>query len=210
MTPEQIAAKEAETAAAEKARVDAEAKAKADEALRNKKPERTRLEKLRHTKASLDAQIQEEEAKSGVIINEDEDDDKPLTRGDLKRMERETSKKTALNMANELEDEDERSRVTELLETRILPSGNPQKDIDLALAAVRSEKNQQIAAEIARKKASSNSRGSGGGAPPREEDQFVPTETELAAAAMVGKKTSADVKAFILKARAKEAKDQKS
>ncbi len=211
MTPEQIAAKEAETAAAKKAEADAKAqadeKAKADEALRNKKPTRTRLEKLRHTKASIDAQIAEEEANNGIIIgDDDEDDDKPLTKGDLKRMQKNEAKKTALNLANDLTDDEEREKVTELLETRILPSGNPQKDLDLALAAVRSEKNQQIAAEIARKKSNSSSRSSGTGAPLKEEDQFVPTEDELAAARMVGKKTPADLKAFVMKARAKERK----
>jgi hypothetical protein len=205
MTPEQIAAKEAETAAAKKAADEAKAKAEADEALKNKKPERTRLEKLRHTEASIKAQIAEEEAKSGIIID-DEDDNKPLTRGDLKRIERDNAKKTSLQMANDLEDEDERSRVTELLETRIIPSGNPQKDLDLAIAAARSEKNAQIAAEMARKKTPPSNRSSGTGAPQKEDDQFVPTETELAAAAMVGKKTPADIKAFVLKARSKEQK----
>lgn len=209
MTPEQIAAKEAETAAAKeaeaKAKAEADAKVKADEALKNKNRERTRLEKLRYTKASIDAQIAEEESKNGIIIDE-EDDDKLLTKGDLKRIERENAKNTALNMANDLEDESERSEVTELLQTRILPSGNPQKDLDLALSAVRSEKNKQLAAEASRRRGNSAQRSSGTGAPQREEDQFVPTENELAAASMVGKKTQVDIKAFVLKARAKEQK----
>lgn len=175
------------------------------QAPQNKK-ERTRLEKLRHTEASIRAQIAEEEASNGGIIVDDEDDNKPITRGDLKRIQREDAKKTALTLANDIEDEDERSEVIELLETRILPSGNPQKDMRFALNAVRSEKNQQIVEEIARKKAISTTRSSGTGSPRREETEFIPTETELAAAAMVGKKDPVAIKAFILKARAKEQK----
>lgn len=206
MNPEQIAEKQAETASAEaKAKDDKEAADRAKESSQRK--ERTRLEKLRHTRASIDAQIaQEEVANGGIVISTEDDDDKPLTKGDLKRMQREDAKKTALQMANDLEDEDERSQVTELLETRILPSGNPQKDLQLALSAVRSEKNAQIASEATRKRNVTTSRSSGTGAPSREEDHFEATETELTAAAMVGKKSPADIKAFILKARAKEQK----
>jgi len=208
MTPEQIAAKEAETAAAKeaelKAKADADAKAKAD-ALSQGKKERTRLEKLHHTRASIDAQIAEEEARNGIVITDDEDDDKPLTRGDLKRLERDRSKKTALDMANEISDEDERSRVTEALETRIVSTGNPQKDLQTARDLANSERNRQIAEESNRKRDASK-RNSGGGAPPREEDQFIATDDELAAARMVGKKSPADIKTFVLKARAKEQK----
>lgn len=173
----------------------------------NKKEPKSRLEKLRHTRASIDRQIAEEETASGTIIIDEDDDDKPLTKGDLKRIERDRAKKTALQLANDLEDEDERSRVTELLETRIVPSGNPQKDLELALAAVRSEKNADLARIAARNGTKKPvTRSSGSGAPANEEAEFVPTDDELRAAKTVGKKTAADIKAFILKARAKEQK----
>lgn len=166
------------------------------------KKERTRLEKLRHTKASIEAQISEEERENGIVTSNDEDDDKPLTKGDLKRIERDNAKKSALTMADSLPD-DERSTVRELLETRIVPSGNPQKDYQTAVDLARSEKHRQIAEEAARKR-NPPTRPSGGGAPSIVEDQFIPTELELAAAAMVGKKSPADIKAFVLKARARE------
>jgi len=168
------------------------------------KKERTRLEKLRHTEASIKAQIAEEEKAQGIVISDEDDDDKPLTKGDLKRIERENAKKTALQMADDLP-EDERSNVREILETRIMPSGNPAKDYQTALDLANSEKNRQLAAEAARKRTPAK-HSSGTGAPPKEEDQFVPTETELAAAAMVGKKTPEAIKTFVLKARAKEQK----
>jgi hypothetical protein len=168
------------------------------------KKERTRLEKLRHTQASIAAQIAEEEARNGIVSIED-DDDKPITKGDLKRIERETAKRTALQLTDDLPD-DERSQVRDILETRILSTGNAQRDFYTALDLFNSEKNRQLAEEAARKRKVTVSRSSGTGAPAREEDQFVPTELELNAAAMVGKKTPAEVKAFILKARAKEQK----
>jgi hypothetical protein len=168
------------------------------------KKERTPLEKLRYTKARLEAQIAEEESKNGIVITDDVDDDKPLTKGDLKRIQRDEAKKTALQMASEISDEDERSKVIEYLETRIVPTGNPQKDLQFARDTVNSEKNRQIAEMATKKKNPVVTRSSGTGAPANVEDQFIPTENELAAAAMVGKKTPADIKAFVLKARAKE------
>ncbi len=168
------------------------------------KEPKTRIEKLRHTKASIEKQIADEEAANGgIVISDEDDDDKPLTKRDLKNIQRDEAKKTALSMANEIEDETDRSKVIEVLETRILPSGNPEKDLQLAKDAVFSEKNRQVAAATAKNGRPSTQR-SGGGAPPKTEDTFVATDNELAAAAMVGKKTPADIKAFVLKARAKE------
>ncbi len=207
MTPEQIAAKENEIAAAkeaeDKAKADAEAKSKV-ESLQRKNGERTRLEKLHHTAASIQAQIAEEEARNGIVITDDEDDDKPITKGDLKRIQREDAKKSALQLTNDIEDEEERSHVADILQTRIVSTGNPKKDFQTALDLANSEKNRQIAEEAARKKAKVTTRSTGTGMPPKEEDQFAPTDFELAAATMVGKKTPADIKAFVLKARAKE------
>ena len=180
---------------------------KTEEPSQVKKPERTRMEKLRHTKASIEAQIAEEEKLNGIVISTEDDDDKPLTKGDLKRIERDNAKRTALQMADSLPD-DERSQVREILETTIVPSGNPQKDYQKALDLANSEKNRQLAEEAARKRNVVVKRPSGSGAPAREDDQFVPTENELAAAAMVNKKTPADIKAFVMKARAKEAQGQ--
>lgn len=181
---------------------------KEQEPSQTKKEPKSRIEKLRHTKASIEAQIAEEEKANGIVISSEDDDDKPLTKGDLKRMQRDEAKKTALQLANNIQDEDERAAVIENLQTAILPSGNPQKDFQKAVDLANSEKNRQIAALKEQNKGKSKPVKSGGGAPAKEEDQFVPTENELAAAAMVGKKTPEAIKAFVLKARAKEQRQQ--
>jgi len=168
------------------------------------KKERSRIEKLRHTKASIEAQIAEEERANGIVITDDVDDDKPITRRDLKNIQRDEAKKTALTMADEISDEDERSAVRDVLNTRIVPTGNPQKDYLTAVDLVNSEKNRQIAALKTQNKGKSSTVGSGTGAPAREENLFTPTEAELNAAHMVGKKTPEAIKAFVMKARERE------
>lgn len=178
---------------------------KPKEPSQDKPKERTRLEKLRYTRANIDSQIAEEEKANGIVISDEEDDDRPLTKRDLKNIERENAKKSALQMADELP-EDERASVRELLETRIVPSGNPQKDYRDAVALANSDKNGQVVAEVKRTRDTKVTRPASGGAPRKEEPEFVASEVELRAASMVGKKTPEDIKVFILKARAREAK----
>lgn len=174
------------------------------EPLQDKKQDkRTRMEKLLYTMSKIQSQIEEEKELNGISLVEDEDDSKTLTLGDLKRRERDNAKKTALQMADELS-EDERDEVKDIINTRIVPTGNPQRDYQTALDLVHSEKNRQIAEEAARKRATKSVRPSDSGAPARQEEEFIPTEVELAAAAMVGKKSKEDIKVFVLKARAKE------
>ena len=169
-----------------------------------KETERSRLDKLRHTKASIEAQIAEEEKANGIVISAEDDDDKPLTKRDLKNMQRDEAKKTALQLANDIQDEDVRNAVIDNLNSTILPSGNPQRDFQKAVDLANSEKNRQIAALKTQNKGKPSTVRSGGGAPAKEEDSFVPTQAELNAAAMVGKKTPEAIKAFVLKARSKE------
>lgn len=108
----------------------------------------------------------------------DEDDDKPITRGELKEIERNRSVDTALEMAEEIENEDERSLTKLYIETKIKPSGNPTEDYRIARALVNSVKNSQIATEIARK-TSPQRHVSGAGSPARTEEVFEPTSEEL-------------------------------
>ena len=168
------------------------------------KKEKSRLDKLRHTKASIEAQIAEEEKANGIVITAEDDDDKPLTKGDLKRIQRDEAKRTALQLANDIQDEDERSAVIEALQTTILPSGNPQRDFQKAVDLATSEKNRQIASMKTHNKGKPTTVRTNGGAPAKEDDQFEPTQAELDAARMVGKKTPQDMKAFVLKARKRE------
>lgn len=205
MTPEEKAA--ADKAAAEKKAAEDEAaadkKAAAeDEAARSRQSsKRSELEKKQVTAFRLIREIEQETGKP-LELTRDEDDDKPVTRGELRRIEIEKSQKTALELANEIQDENERAVVIDELTNTIIPSGNPQKDLEKAQSYAQAEKNRQIAAEAARKRNAPN-RASGSGAPPRQEDHFEANADEMRAARMVGKRTEADIKAFILKARAR-------
>lgn len=164
------------------------------------KKSRTPLEKKKFTADRLLKEIAEEEGKA-VAPSTIEDDSKPLTMGDLKRIRRDESQSTALSMANEIEDDEEREQVIDILENRIIPSGDPKKDFQLAMNAISSEKNRQIAS-IAAGKRPVATRSSNGGAPIKTEAQFVPTDEELAAAKFAKKSKPEDIKKFILKARA--------
>lgn len=210
MTDEEKAAKEAadkkeadDKAAADKAKADADARSLQDRKNRQ-------LERKKITAARLIKEIKEEsdEDITGLDDVNVDDDDTPLTRGDLKRMEREKASKTALQLAQEIADDTERNLVLDALENDIVPSGDPQKDMMKARALANSERSIQIAEEAKRKR-DAQSRGSGGGAPSRFEDQFEPTAIELRAAQVVGKKTPKDIKDFILKVRAKEESKRK-
>jgi hypothetical protein len=129
----------------------------------------SKRERLIHAKEKIESQLSE--------LDDDEDDDKPLTRGDLKRMEREKSRDTAIDLASAIDDEDERTQVIDLLENRITPSGNPTEDLTLARAAVNAIKTAQIAEDAARKQ-NPNQHGSNPGGPGKVEDVFTPTEDE--------------------------------
>ncbi len=188
---EEIAAAEAaKKLADDKAAADAKAKADADDSSQNRvkkelekarKP-RTAREKLLYSKKRIEEQLTEleDEGDESEAIDDEEDDSKPLTVGDLKRMRKEDAKKSALQMADGIEDEDDRELVKHYIQTKIIPSGNPKEDLEFAQAAVNSVKSRQIAEELARK-GKSKSSGSGSGAPARNADDgaFEPTQEEV-------------------------------
>lgn len=108
------------------------------------KKEFTKKERLLHARNKIDEQLSE--------VDNEEDDNKPLTLGDLKRIKREETRETAINLANSIEDEDERTEVQDILRNNIVPSGDPKKDLAIAQGAVNSIKNAQIAEEAERKR----------------------------------------------------------
>lgn len=107
-----------------------------------------------------------------------EDDNRPVTVGDLKKIQAAQSQKTSLQLADEITDEDERELTKHYLQTRIVPSGNPADDLRFARSAVNSIKNGQIAEEVARKVAPKTST-NGSGAPARvtTNENLTPEET---------------------------------
>ncbi len=156
---------------------------------------RTRLEKLEYTKNRVEAQIAAEKAKSGVV---DTDEDRPVTVRELKAMQTETAKDTALTLADEIENENERKLVRHHLENTIKPSGDAQTDLRNARLIVNAVKNGQIIEDTLRvTKARSVS--SGTGAPPKEKQT-----TELTAEEKQIKQTFKLSDAEILAAREKD------
>lgn len=92
----------------------------------------------------------------------DEDDDKPITRGDLKRIQQEQASKTALQLADEIQTESERELTKYHLQNSIRSTGNPSEDLKLARAIVNQSKNAKILEELDRKAdAKRHSNGSG-------------------------------------------------
>lgn len=130
----------------------------------------TKRERLEFAKNKIEQQIEE--------LDAEEDDNRAVTVGDLKRMKREEAKVTALEMAEAIEDELERQEVMDLLENRIVPSGNPEKDIELARTAVNAERTKRALEEQARKGTPAE-HAARPGAPGKTEAAFVPTEQEL-------------------------------
>lgn len=203
MTPEQIAELETSATAAEKAAADAGGK---DEALNkaaedakaavakakapSQKPAKTEKEKAAHVLRSTAERLRSlGEDPADVLgikpqlnvgeLDEEMDDNTPLTLGTLKKVQKQEAHKTALQMAQEITDEQEREQVVDILSNRIRPSGNAQKDLDLARAAVNSERNAKIAEEANRKGGNQPRRvAAGGSMNARQEDDFVPTEEE--------------------------------
>lgn len=117
---------------------------------------------------------------SGAASDGDEDDDsRPMTHGDFKRAQQEAASKTALQLAETIEDPKERELTITYLRDRIKPSGNPEEDVRFARQAVNALKSSQIIEETNRKNAP-NSHASGGGAPHNQggDGDFQPSAEE--------------------------------
>jgi hypothetical protein len=175
-----------------------------------KKP--TKSERLEVTINRLKKEKAEEDARNGVIPEvPDADDDIPLTRGDLKRLKQEEAKQTALSMAESIDDEQTREQVKDVLESRIVPSGNAQKDYEFALDAVNSEKNRQLAAMKKAGKTVAPRVSSGSGAPaPVGDEPFEMTPEEQAMIRVSKVKDPKKAKEMIMKARDEIARSEAS
>lgn len=148
------------------------------------KEKRTRLDKLIFTKQRIEEQLLEEKKALG-IEEEKVDDTKPLTLGEYKKIKQEEAKETALDMADDIQDEKERELTKFHLENTIKLSGDPKKDLRQARLLVNAVKTAQIAEEAARKSTPSSHFG-GAGAPPLETPEFNPTPEEAQMMQMKG------------------------
>lgn len=109
---------------------------------------------------------------------EENEDDMPLTVGAFKKFQKEGAKKTALDLAEEIQNETERELTKYHLENTIKSTGIPSEDIKLARALVNAVKNTQIIEETNRKtvvKSHSNS----SGVDAKQVKDFVPTADEI-------------------------------
>lgn len=130
----------------------------------------TKRERLEHAREKIEKQLEDLDA---------EDDDKPLTVGEFRRMQREESRQDAIELAEtSIEDEDERDEVINALQSKVVPSGSPQEDLQTARDLVNARKNRQQLEDQARKqdpKKHGNPPAAPGAGP---EDVFTPTEEE--------------------------------
>lgn len=159
----------------------------------------SRRDRLNFEKRKIEEQLASLNKDEGVNAQIDADDTTPLTIGMLKQLEKDNAKKTAISIAEDIEDADERELTKHYLQTRIISSGNPQEDVKFARAAINSLKNAQIAEELARRPVAKN-HSTAGGAPAKHEAEFTPTDTERVFMSAPYNMTKADV----IKARNQE------
>lgn len=105
-------------------------------------------------------------------------DDKPLTYGDLKNIQRSDARKTAIQMAEDITDAAEREATLSELHF-VVPSGNAQADLIRARSSANAVRNARIA-ELGRNNGQPKRTASGGTAPAPVEEEFVPTAEEAA------------------------------
>lgn len=168
-------------AKAEAEKADAEAKTAetaSQEALKKElekvnKGKFTKRERLEFEKRKIDDQLSKIDEEEGISSVED---DTPVTVGMLDKLNKEKSKKTSLDLAENIEDETERELAKHYLQNRIVPSGNPEEDLKMARATINSLKNAQIAEELSRKQ--NPKKGNAPGNPAKHEAEFVPTPEE--------------------------------
>ena len=144
-------------------------------------PVQTELERIRvkkskilHRKKILEKELEDLGGVDDDLDDDDVDDDplagqddnKPVTVGDLKRIQKSTATKNAMQLADELENESDRELAKYHLKNTIRSTGNPAEDLRLALVHVYAVRNSKIIEENTRrgepKRTSSNSGGGSG------------------------------------------------
>ncbi len=118
--------------------------------------------------------------KPAEVVTEENEDDKPVTLGMLKKIQQESASKTALQLADEITNVTERELVKHHLTNTIKATGNPNEDLRNARALVNSVKNTKIIEEAGRKPAVKNhSSASGADATKKESVVLTPEELQV-------------------------------
>lgn len=108
------------------------------------------------------------------ILGEESNDEVPDW---YKKEKSKEATQSALQMAESIQDAEVKEKVKVYLNTRIVPSGNPEQDFRDALGAVSSSKNKQVIEEIKRYTPAKVT-AAGSSQPVNVEEEFVPTEEE--------------------------------
>lgn len=150
-----------------------------------RKQPRSKKEKLLFTQKRVNEQLAELGEGDEPVFEDDEepeeeDDNKPVTVGMLKKMQKQEATKTALQLAQDIADPSERELTIFHIKNTIRPTGNPQKDLELAQVHVNAVKNTQILNEITRKPIVRTQGGNGGGNPQNGKVEEELTAKELA------------------------------
>jgi hypothetical protein len=104
----------------------------------------------------------------------EDEDDKPVTLGMLRKLQQQQAEKSAMQLAEEISNETERELTKYHLQNSIKSTGNPTEDLKLARAIVNSVKNSQIAEEVVRK--TNPKTYATGGAPAKEAEEDIGDE----------------------------------
>ncbi len=139
---------------------------------------KSELEKAIFTRQQIDKRIAELKGDEPEDAPDDVDDDTPVTVKMLKKIDKDKSVKTALTLAEDIEEEGERELVKHHISNTIKPSGNAAQDLKNARAIVNSVKNEMVIEEINRKQDVKKS-SSAAGAPAKSVAKFEPTAEEL-------------------------------
>lgn len=149
-----------------------------------KKPERSEAEKAafslkKNAERAIELGIDPAEVLGLKQLGVDDEipEDKPLTLRDLENLKKKEAKATSLQMADQLP-EDERADVKEAL-SHVVPSGDAEKDLRFARAAVNAERNAKIA-EMLGQRGKPRSTAAGGSADLSQGEDFTPTAAEEA------------------------------
>lgn len=148
------------------------------EKIENNKGGKTKLEKALFAKKKIEESIAALSAEEGIDPPLDEEDDAPVTVSMLKARDLKAAQKTAMNLAEDIEDETERKLVIHHISNTIKPSGNPVEDLRHARAIVNEVKNKQIIEELGRNKKAPDTITGNGAPAPKPEDEFVATVEE--------------------------------
>lgn len=169
------------TALADADRIAAEAQANVD-ALSHEEPDpaEKKKEKLLRKKGIINSELK----KLGVDDDDDseeddeDDDSRPVTMGDLKRMQAKEVRKSTVQMVNDIMDVGDRTAVAEALQS-VVPSNDPAADFRKAVGIANIDRNSKVLQEAARAVTPRTTR-TATGAPSRREEPFAATPQEAA------------------------------